>query len=201
MTTQIRNTTTRSNQNVSAYVVGMASWCVRRTARAASHNSRRVRLNNDCAPRARSRRHRRARRPRRSRAPTIKISFARARRAFAADARRARFRPSARSEPNFEVETSTSCPSVCRVKSRRRAMSARWRVTWTRERHKKKPRKRDGRLDVDAASRSATLYDEKENDDGTISFEVVAREKLPPKTWETLESGAEIALGLSLIHI
>ena len=74
-------------------------------------------------------------------------------------------------------------------------MSARWRVTWTRERHKKKPRKRDGRLDVDAASRSATLYDEKENDDGTISFEVVAREKLPPKTWETLESGAEIALG------
>ena len=74
-------------------------------------------------------------------------------------------------------------------------MFARWRVTWTRERHKKKPRKRDGRLDVDAASRSATLYDEKENDDGTISFEVVAREKLPPKTWETLESGAEIALG------
>ena len=73
-------------------------------------------------------------------------------------------------------------------------MSARWRVTWTRERHKKKPRKRDGRLDVDAASRSATLYDEKENDDGTISFEVVAREKLPPKTWETLESGAEIEL-------
>ena len=74
-------------------------------------------------------------------------------------------------------------------------MSARWRVTWTRERHKKKPRKRDGRLDLDAATRGATLYDERERDDGTISFEVVARERLPAKTWDALESGAEIALG------
>lgn len=80
-------------------------------------------------------------------------------------------------------------------------MATRWRVTWTRERRKKKPKKFDGELVVDESGR-ATLYETREAEDGdggdgnaeTTPREVTS-EKLRRDVVEAMEAGADVHLG------
>ena len=79
-------------------------------------------------------------------------------------------------------------------------MATRWRVTWTRERRKKKPKKFDGELVVDESGR-ATLYETGEaedgdgDDDAETKMREVTSEKLRRDVVEAMEAGADVALG------
>ena len=79
-------------------------------------------------------------------------------------------------------------------------MATRWRVTWTRERRKKKPKKFDGELVVDESGR-ATLYETGEaedgdgDDDAETKMREVTSEKLRRDVVETMEAGVDVALG------
>ena len=75
-------------------------------------------------------------------------------------------------------------------------MATRWRVTWTRERRKKKPKKFDGELVVDESGR-ATLYETGEaedgdgDDDAETKMREVTSEKLRRDVVETMEAGVD----------